>query len=116
MNKFTKSGLIRLVVALKKVCNHHEEEIERLKRKIYNPFKRKYSDKDIKAIWIDFLKEKTEEQKKFINKVCKIAFGDSAKCVSLATGKPREFTREEVLERLREFSDNALKWEERNYE
>tara|TARA_R100000900_G_scaffold18231_1_gene15283 strand:- start:167 stop:364 length:198 start_codon:yes stop_codon:yes gene_type:complete len=47
LNKFTKSGLIRLVVALKKVCNHQEEEIERLKRKIYNPFKRKYSDKDI---------------------------------------------------------------------
>ena len=41
------------------------------------------------------------------------AFGDSAKCVRFATGKPREFTKEEVLERLREFSDNALKWEER---
>ena len=47
MNKFTKSGLIGLVLALKKVCNHQEEEIKRLKRKIYNPFKRKYSDKNI---------------------------------------------------------------------
>jgi len=44
MNKFTKLGLIGLVVALKKVCNHQEEEIKRLKRKIYNPFKRKYSE------------------------------------------------------------------------
>ena len=52
-----------------------------------------------------------EEQ--FIDEVCEIAFGDSAKCVRFATGKPREFTKEEVLERLREFSDNALKWEER---
>jgi len=47
MNKFTKPGLIGLVLALKKVCNHQEEEIKRLKRKIYNPFKRKYSDKNI---------------------------------------------------------------------
>ena len=47
MNKFTKSSLIGLVLALKKVCNHQEEEIKRLRRKIYDPFKSKYSDKDI---------------------------------------------------------------------
>ena len=49
----------------------------------------------------------------FIKEVFEIAFGDSAKCVPEETGKPREFTKEEVLERLMEFSDNALKWEER---
>ena len=42
MNKFTKSGLIGLVVALKKVCNHQQEEIKRLKREIYDPIKQKY--------------------------------------------------------------------------
>ena len=53
------------------------------------------------------------KDKEFIKEVFEIAFGDSAKCVPEATGKPREFTKEEVLERLREFSDNALKWENR---
>ena len=42
MNEFTKSGLIGLVVALKKVCNHQQEEIKRLEREIYNPLKQKY--------------------------------------------------------------------------
>lgn len=51
--------------------------------------------------------------KKFIEEVFEIAFGDSARCVPKETGHPREFTKEEVLERLMEFSDNALKWEER---
>jgi len=69
-----------------------------------------------RAIWIDWLKQKQKEQEQFIDEVCEIAFGDSAKWVRFATGKPREFTREEVLERLREFSDNALKWEEKEIE
>jgi len=47
-NLYTKSGLIKLVLALEKVCNYQQEEIKRLNRKIYNPFKRNYSDKDIK--------------------------------------------------------------------
>tara|TARA_R110000744_G_scaffold55042_3_gene116519 strand:- start:1832 stop:2038 length:207 start_codon:yes stop_codon:yes gene_type:complete len=51
--------------------------------------------------------------KKFIEEVFEIACGDGARCVMWATGQPREFTKEEVLERLMEFSDNALKWEER---
>jgi len=61
-----------------------------------------------RAIWIDFLKEKQKEQEKFIkeqekfiDEVCKIAFGDSAKCVPFLTGKPREVTKEEILKRLR---------------
>ena len=54
-----------------------------------------------RSIWIDFLKEKQKEQEKFIDEVCKIAFGDSAKCVPFLTGKPREFTKEEILKRLR---------------
>ena len=53
------------------------------------------------------------KDKEFIEEVFEIAFGDSAKCVPEETGLPREFTKEEVLERLMEFSDNALKWEER---
>ena len=53
------------------------------------------------------------KNKKFIKEVFEIAFGDSAKCVPEETGLPREFTKEEVLERLMEFSDNALNWENR---
>jgi len=53
------------------------------------------------------------KNKEFINDVFEIAFGDQARCVPKETGKPREFTKEEVLERLMEFSDNALKWENR---
>jgi hypothetical protein len=53
------------------------------------------------------------KNKEFINDVFEIAFGDQARCVPEATGLPREFTKEEVLERLMEFSDNALKWENR---
>ena len=51
--------------------------------------------------------------KDFIKEVFEIAFGDSAICVPEETGKPREFTKGEVLERLMEFSDNALNWENR---
>ena len=53
------------------------------------------------------------KDKEFIKEVFEIAFGDRAVCVPKETGLPREFTKEEVLERLMEFSDNALKWEER---
>tara|TARA_R100001480_G_scaffold58524_2_gene71520 strand:+ start:279 stop:437 length:159 start_codon:yes stop_codon:yes gene_type:complete len=45
-----------------------------------------------------------EEWQKFIEEVYEIAFGDSA--------FDRGFDAEEVLEELRKFSDNALKWEE----
>ena len=66
-----------------------------------------------REIMLEWLKQKHEEQEQFIKEVFEIAFGDSARCVPSETGKPREFTKEEVLERLMEFSDNALKWEER---
>ncbi len=48
-NLYTKSSLIRLVLALEKVCNYQQGYIKRLQREIYNPLsdKRKYSDKDI---------------------------------------------------------------------
>jgi|TARA_R110002020_G_C15788880_1_gene729966 hypothetical protein len=45
-----------------------------------------------------------EEWQKFIEEVYEIAFGDNA--------FNRGFDAEEVLVQLREFSDNALKWEE----
>jgi hypothetical protein len=53
--------------------------------------------------------------KEFIKEVFEIAFGDGARCVENNDNevKAREFTKEEVLEQLKEFSDNALKWEER---
>ena len=45
-----------------------------------------------------------EEWQKFIEEVYEIAFGDNA--------FDRGFDAEEVLEKLRKFSNNALKWEE----
>jgi len=51
----------------------------------------------------------------FIKEVFEIAFGNDAKCTEHPSWLfPREFTKEEVLEQLKEFSDNALKWEERD--
>ena len=44
------------------------------------------------------------ENDKFIEEVFELAFGDNA--------INKGYTREEVLEKLREFSDNALKVEE----
>jgi hypothetical protein len=49
----------------------------------------------------------------FIKEVFEIAFGVDAKCTDEPMALPREFTKEEALEQLKEFSDNALKWEER---
>tara|TARA_R100000315_G_scaffold45430_1_gene20554 strand:- start:1228 stop:1413 length:186 start_codon:yes stop_codon:yes gene_type:complete len=56
----------------------------------------------------------TNEQ--FIKEVFEIAFGDGARCVEKNDNevKAREFTKEEVLEQLKEFSDNALMFEETN--
>ena len=51
--------------------------------------------------------------KEFIKEVFEIAFGVDAKCTDEPMALPREFTKEEALEQLKEFSDNALKWEER---
>ena len=49
----------------------------------------------------------------FIKEVFEIAFGDGARCVDNNDHevKAREFTKEEALEQLKEFSDNALKSE-----
>ena len=44
------------------------------------------------------------EKDNFIEQVFEIAFGDNA--------INRGFSHKEVIERLREFSDNSLKWEE----
>jgi len=52
----------------------------------------------------------TDEE--FIKEVFEMAWGHGAICVPKATGNIREFTKEEVLEQLEEFSDNAYKWEE----
>jgi hypothetical protein len=46
----------------------------------------------------------------FIKEVFEIAFGDGARCVENNDNevKAREFTKEEVLEQLKEFSDDAI--------
>lgn len=51
--------------------------------------------------------------KDFIKEVFEIACGDGAICVeNIDYGvNAREFTKEEVLEKLMEFSNNAYKWE-----
>ena len=53
--------------------------------------------------------------KEFIKEVFEIAFGVDARCIENNDNEvyAREFTKKEVLEQLKEFSDNALKWEER---
>jgi hypothetical protein len=48
------------------------------------------------------------DNEEFIEKVFEIAFGDDA--------INRDYTKQEVLDVLMEFSDNSLKWEERNEE
>jgi len=51
----------------------------------------------------------------FIKEVFEIAFGNDAKCTEHPSWLfPREFTKKEVLQQLKQFSDNALKWEERD--
>ena len=54
----------------------------------------------------DDLINKLEDLLNFIEAVYEIAFGDDA--------INRDYSMPEVLERLMEFSDNALKWEETN--
>jgi len=68
----------------------------------YDP-KNKQPKTYIKNIY-DFEQVKTKDQ--FIEEVYEIAFGDDA--------INRDYSMPEVLERLMEFSDNALKWEETN--
>jgi len=63
---------------------------------------------------LDIIQIREDERKHFIEEVFEIAFGDGA---SLALdedeiGEKRKFTYDEVLDRLREFSDVALKWDE----
>ena len=50
--------------------------------------------------------EAFESLKQFLENVFEVAFGDNA--------INKNYSYEEVLERLREFSDNAFKWEENN--
>tara|TARA_R100001480_G_scaffold19616_3_gene29169 strand:- start:727 stop:942 length:216 start_codon:yes stop_codon:yes gene_type:complete len=68
----------------------------------YDP-KNKQPKTYIKNLY-DFEQVKTKDQ--FIEEVYEIAFGDDA--------INRDYSMPEVLERLMEFSDNALKWEETN--
>ena len=60
-------------------------------------------------------REDKMSDKEFIKEVFKLACGDGAICVENNDNevKAREFTKEEVLDQIREYIDHALKWEER---
>ena len=46
-----------------------------------------------------------KDRERFINEIAEIAFGEDA--------IERGYDLDEVIEKIQEFSDNALKWEER---
>tara|TARA_R110001583_G_scaffold91221_1_gene233282 strand:- start:396 stop:650 length:255 start_codon:yes stop_codon:yes gene_type:complete len=60
-------------------------------------------------------REDKMSDKEFIKEVFELACGDGAICVENNDNevKAREFTKEEVLDQIREYIDHALKWEER---
>ena len=62
-------------------------------------YKQKYKAMPIDKNWLD-----SKKIHFFIGEVSDLAFGDEA--------IERGYSMEEVIEKLREFSDNALKWEE----
>ena len=70
-----------------------------------SPFKSKNEDKVLKTIRELNRSYKKYKDDEFIEKVFEIAFGSDA--------IKKDFSRDDVLERLMEFSNNALKWEEK---
>ena len=62
-------------------------------------YKQKYKNMPIDKKWLNPIKIHY-----FIGEVSDLAFGDEA--------IERGYSMEEVIEQLKEFSDNALKWEE----
>ena len=63
-------------------------------------YKQMYEDMPIDESWTI-----EEDRERFINEIAEIAFGENA--------IERGYDLDEVIEKIQEFSDNALKWEEK---
>ena len=63
-------------------------------------YKQMYEDMPIDESWTI-----EEDRERFINEIAEIAFGEYA--------IERGYDLDEVIEKIQEFSDNALKWEEK---
>ena len=62
-------------------------------------YKQRYKDMPIDESWTI-----EKDRERFINEIAEIAFGENA--------IERGYDLDEVIEKIQEFSDNALKWEE----
>ena len=62
-------------------------------------YKQMYKDMPIDKSWTI-----EKDRERFINEIAEIAFGEDA--------IERGYDLDEVIEKIQEFSDNALKWEE----
>ena len=62
-------------------------------------YKQRFKDMPIDESWTI-----EKDRERFINEIADIAFGDNA--------IERGYDLDEVIERIQEFSDNALNWEE----
>ena len=62
-------------------------------------YKQRYKDMPVDKSWTI-----EKDRERFINEIADIAFGDNA--------IERGYDLDEVIERIQEFSDNALKYEE----
>ena len=62
-------------------------------------YKQMYKDMPIDESWTI-----EKDRERFINEIADIAFGENA--------IERGYDLDEVIEKIQEFSDNALKWEE----
>jgi len=62
-------------------------------------YKQKYKNMPVDKSWTI-----EKDRERFINEIAEIAFGEDA--------IERGYDLDEVIEKIKEFSDNALKWEE----
>ena len=62
-------------------------------------YKQRFKDIPIDKSWTN-----KKDRERFINEIAEIAFGEDA--------IERGYDLDEVIEKIQEFSDNALKWEE----
>ena len=62
-------------------------------------YKQRFKDIPIDKSWTN-----EKDRERFINEIAELAFGEDT--------IERGYSMEEVIEKLKEFSDNALKWEE----
>lgn len=62
-------------------------------------YKQRYKDMPVDESWTI-----EKDRERFINEIAEIAFGEDA--------IERGYDLDEVIQKIQEFSDNALKWEE----